>query len=79
MPYKSVSTVASAVIIVDGSKISLRTQSLTHLTGKNIPFEWTTACETSFQTLKTQLISAPLLANPMDDAPYVLDTDASLR
>jgi hypothetical protein len=55
-----------------------KAQALTHLTSKNIPFEWTTACEISFQTLKAQLISAPLLANPVDYALYVLDTDVSL-
>jgi transposase InsO family protein len=51
---------------------------LSQLTEKNRPFEWSTAQEEAFQELKARLISAPILAAPMDNGLYVLDTDASL-
>ena len=47
------------------------------LTRKNQKFHWTTECESSFQTLRTCLISAPVMAYPQEKGLYVLDTDAS--
>ena len=47
------------------------------LTGKRVPFKWTTACQEAFEELKNRLTSAPILAMPQDDQPYRLDTDAS--
>ena len=35
---------------------------LTHLLRKNIPFMWTSVCQTAFETLKAKLTSAPVLA-----------------
>jgi hypothetical protein len=48
------------------------------LTNKGQPFVWEDAQEQAFRSLKRCLISAPILASPVDDADYVLDTDASL-
>jgi len=43
------------------SKIS---KPLTELLKKDVPFKWTDACERAFQTLKTKLTTAPVLAQP---------------
>ncbi len=51
---------------------------LHRLTEKFARFEWTNECQRSFDTLKAALCDAPVLAFPVPDAPYVLDTDASL-
>ena len=40
-------------------------------------FSWTGECETAFQTLKSKLISAPILALPRFGEPFQLSTDAS--
>ena len=40
-------------------------------------FMWTSECETSFQTLKNKLVSAPILALPCFEEPLKLYTDAS--
>ena len=50
---------------------------LTSLTKKDHPYNWTSVEETAFQDLKTALISAPVLAAPDPDLPYVVITDAS--
>jgi hypothetical protein len=47
------------------------------LTGKNTPFHWTDGCQRSFEQLKLALIQAPVLAMPVENEPYLLDTDAS--
>lgn len=51
---------------------------LTQLTRKNQKFVWSDQCKTAFHTLKTSLISAPILAYPTRNDPFILDTDASL-
>jgi hypothetical protein len=48
------------------------------LTNKGQPFVWGEAQEEAFRSLKRFLTSTPVLASPIDDAGYVLDTDASL-
>ena len=40
-------------------------------------FSWTGECETAIQTLKSKLISAPILALPRFGEPFQLSTDAS--
>ena len=40
-------------------------------------FMWTSECETSFETLKSNLVSAPILALPCFVEPFKLYTDAS--
>ena len=49
------------------------------LTKKDVPFHWTTECETAFCRLKELLVSAPVLAYPKfgRDIEFVLETDAS--
>ena len=39
-------------------------------------FMWTSECETYFQTLKSKLVSAPILALPCFGEPFKLYTDA---
>ena len=50
---------------------------MVHLLGKDCKFEWTTACQDAFKALRALLISAPVLAFPKEDLPYIIDTDAS--
>ena len=38
---------------------------------------WSSACTTAFEDLRTALMSAPVLALPDPDLPYLLQTDAS--
>ena len=52
---------------------------LTHLTRKDIPFEWTEKCQTAFDTLKQLISSAPIL-RPIDytsPLPVTLSVDTS--
>lgn len=44
---------------------------------KGINFKWTTHCQKGFDTLRDRLTSAPILAYPDFDQPFILDTDAS--
>ena len=50
---------------------------LTALLKKDVKFKWTPQCEKAFQTLKDALTSAPILAFPQFDRPFILATDAS--
>ena len=43
------------------------------------PFKWTTDHLESFNKLKEALTSAPVLAYPNYDKPFILETDASLK
>ena len=47
------------------------------LTCKDVPFEWTEECQTSFEQLKMLMTEAPLLAFPDFTLPFMLETDAS--
>ncbi|KAL7294769.1 hypothetical protein TKK_0011896 [Trichogramma kaykai] len=60
--------------IQDFSKIA---KPLHDLTKKGNKFDWSRECETSFQTLKDCLISAPILIFPDFTKPFILTTDAS--
>lgn len=60
--------------IKDYSKV---VSPMIRLTGKNIKFQWSTACEASFQQLKTAFTTAPILRHFDYDKPSVLETDAS--
>ena len=44
---------------------------------KDIKFDWSESCQDSFESLKEQLISLPILGFPDTDKDYVLYTDAS--
>ena len=50
---------------------------LTDLTKKNRRFYWTEECQVSFETLRTALMEAPVLAYPDISKPYKVYTDAS--
>ena len=41
------------------------------------PFEWTERCEHTFQELKRDMTTTPVLAFPNNEDPFILDTDAS--
>nr|XP_011463527.1 PREDICTED: uncharacterized protein LOC105351276 [Fragaria vesca subsp. vesca] len=60
--------------VLDFSKIAA---PFTRLTRKGVKFEWSEKCEQSFQELKNQLTSAPVLALPDDSGEYVIYCDAS--
>ena len=47
------------------------------LTEKYSTFHWDTECKKAFETLKDKLTSPPILANPDNSKPYILDCDAS--
>jgi hypothetical protein len=50
---------------------------LTRLTEKKRAFQWTPKVETTFQTLKEALCTAPILAYPQPGGKFIVDTDAS--
>lgn len=54
-------------------------EPLHHLTGKDVPFQWTPACQEAFDALKAKLTVAPVLAYPAFDQDFVLETDASIH
>lgn len=52
-------------------------QPLYTLTRKDEPFYWSDECEEAFRRLKISLITAPVLAYPLFDRNFLLETDAS--
>ena len=50
---------------------------LHRLTERTAPFTWTQECQESFDRLRECLCSAPILAYPDFQRPFILDTDAS--
>jgi hypothetical protein len=56
------------------SKIS---KPMTKLLEKDRKFEWTSACEASFQELKKRLTTAPILVMPDNEKPFSIYCDAS--
>ena len=50
---------------------------LTKLTSKGVPWEWDEATQAAFETLREQLLTAPILQYPDETQPFILDTDAS--
>ena len=60
--------------IKDFSKIA---KPLTNLTQQNVPFHWSEEAGRAFELLRERLITAPVLAFPRVNLPYILDTDAS--
>ena len=49
---------------------------LCNLERKDTPFQWTAKCQQSFNDIKERLTSAPILAHPRFDQPFILDMDA---
>src|SRR6266498_2183462 len=45
--------------------------------GKAVPFEWTAARQKAFKAVKAKLATAPVVAHPNFDKPFILYTDAS--
>ena len=50
---------------------------LTNLLRKNIPFQWTEKCQSSFEELKKTFTTAPILALRTEEGGFVVYTDAS--
>src|SRR6266705_2778758 len=50
---------------------------LTHLSSKDIPFHWSDACQTAFDTLKRAFTTAPTLRHFDHDRQIIVETDAS--
>jgi hypothetical protein len=47
------------------------------LTSSDKKFEWNNNCQTAFEKLKEALCGSPVLAFPIPNAQFILDTDAS--
>jgi deoxyuridine 5'-triphosphate nucleotidohydrolase len=60
--------------IKDYSRIAT---SLTNLTHKDTPYEWTPANTQAFEELKQQMTEAPVLCIPDPELPFTVTTDAS--
>lgn len=52
-------------------------RSLHKLNEAQVDFDWAPKCESSFETLKTLLSTAPVLSYPDLKGEFVLDTDTS--
>ena len=50
---------------------------LTDLTKKDARFEWNSDCQLSFDRLRVELATAPVMQFPRFDCPFIIDTDAS--
>ena len=50
---------------------------LTQLTKKKVKFTWTDECQRAFDALKKGLTTAPVLAFPSPDRPFIVYTDSS--
>ncbi|XP_028077955.1 uncharacterized protein LOC114279861 [Camellia sinensis] len=62
--------------VKDFSMIAL---PLTQLTQKGVPFEWTDQRETTFQELKTRLMTTPILTLPSGADGFTIYSDASYK
>ena len=56
--------------------LSVIASPLFALLKKGTRFIWSESCQRAFESVKNRLISAPVLATPMDGGGYVLDCDA---
>ena len=61
------------------SQFGLLCKPLTNLLKKGTLFVWTSETEAAFQALKKALISAPVLALPDFNLPFIIETDASAK
>ena len=52
---------------------------LRKLTRKGAVFHWTSACSDAMRTLKDLLTTAPVLAYPLFDKPFTVETDACIE
>lgn len=53
------------------------TAPITDLLKKEKKFKWTEAAESALEELKSVLTSSPVLANPIYNRPFIIETDAS--
>lgn len=53
-----------------------RANLLSHLTGKDVPFQWTTDCQKAFEFLRDALCAEPITGHPDFTYPFILSTDA---
>ena len=60
--------------IQDFSKLA---KPLTGLTKKDIPFDWTSACQSAFDSLKKMVTEAPILAHYKQGLKTIVETDSS--
>ena len=60
--------------IWDFSKLA---KPLTGLTKKDIPFDWTSACQSAFDSLKKMITEAPILAHYKQGLKTIMETDSS--
>ncbi|XP_016743196.1 uncharacterized protein [Gossypium hirsutum] len=58
---------------------SIIATQLTKLLMKDVKFEWSEKCQTSFDQLKTLLTEAPVLVQPESGKEFVVYSDASLN
>ena len=59
------------------ASFSAISRPLCHLLASDVPFEWTSECQASFEKLKKSLISAPIIQSPDWSLPFELMCDAS--
>jgi hypothetical protein len=59
--------------------LSALSGTLIALTQKNTHYVWSDECEASFQELKRRLVTAPVLALPLDKEGFVVYSDASQK
>jgi len=52
-------------------------QALFAVCGKRKKFIWSEECQVAFEILRQKLIEAPVMAYPLNEGRYILDTDAS--
>jgi RNase H-like domain found in reverse transcriptase len=54
------------------------TAPLRYLLKQGVKFQWAPECQQAFETLKTALTTAPVLALPRFDPRFILTTDAAV-
>ena len=52
---------------------------LHQLTTKGVPFVWTAECEAAFHSLKSRLVTLPVIAYPCFGKEIMLETDATIQ
>ena len=57
---------------------SKKMKPLTELTKDHVPFVWTVECDRAVDILKEALTSPEIMALPLNEGGYILDTDASV-
>ena len=60
--------------IADFARIA---RPLHKLTEKNVKFEWSPDCQSTFEDLRNRLVNVPILGFPDLEKQFILDTDAS--